>query len=93
MFTVDGWGTRAVHREDGTVMDFTLRGGKTQYLDYDNPVQLDNSEFFILYNDCMNSKIKKLYVAYPRKNLEIFETRTQKENLSHTQHTHTHCCG
>lgn len=90
LFTVDDWGTRAVHREDGTILDFTLRGGKTQYLDYDNPVQLDDSSFFNLYNACMINKIKKLSVVYPAKDLEIFATRihTEREVCDET-HTGT----
>lgn len=47
-FELEGCGTRVINQTTGQVMDFLLRGGKTKWLDTQDPVQMQNAEFSLV---------------------------------------------
>ena len=59
LYSIEGWGTRAVHKESGHILDFCLRG-KTKWLDLKNPVKLKNDEFIQRYNAELKRKSSEL---------------------------------
>ena len=50
LYTLDGWGTRAVHMVSGHTIDFCL-DGKTKWADLKNPVRMSNEEFIERYHE------------------------------------------
>ena len=56
LFQLEGWGTRSI-AGNGSVKDFTLRGGSTQYLDVDKPIMMSDDEFIQRYETQCAEKI------------------------------------
>jgi hypothetical protein len=65
LYKLEGWGTRAVHKETGEVYDFLLRD-KLQWLDLDSPVDasMGENDFLELYSRSYAQKIEVLETTH-----------------------------
>jgi hypothetical protein len=72
LYTIDGWGTPAVHKLDGTILDFILEGASTLRLDMDCPIQMEAANFYEAWVEECRRKDEELLASLPKRELDIY---------------------
>lgn len=60
LFSLDGWGTRAINLVDGSILDFVIQKEGCSYCNYDEPVQLEWGDFVLRRKQQEERKSRKL---------------------------------
>ena len=77
IYVLNGWGSRAIAFDKSWIWDFTLRGGSTQYLDMNEPIQMNADEFNQRYREQCMDGMNRLSEESNSENYDIGVTRVE----------------